>query len=200
VPFPSIKRPLRILHLEECLADAERVSNEIGRAGMRAIVERVDSEEAYGTALTGFVPDVVLSDHSLDGFDAETALRVLQSLRPTAPLILVTEAVDECLSTSALRAGAEDLVLKRNLSRLVPAIESALAVRQRLEKLSPRQLEVLRLVAEGFTTREIGERLKLSAKTIETHRGEVMKRLGIHDVAGLVRYALRVKLVPPMPN
>ena len=54
-------------------------------------------------------------------------------------------------------------------------------------------------MAEGHTTREIAGRLKLSAKTVETHRGEVMKRLGIHDVVGLVRYAVRIGLVPPEP-
>ena len=56
---------------------------------------------------------------------------------------------------------------------------------------------MLRLLAQGHSTREIAKRLKLSVKTIETHRADVMKRLGIHDVAGLVRYAVRVGLVSP---
>ena len=63
--------------------------------------------------------------------------------------------------------------------------------------MTPRQLEVLQLVAAGHTSREIARRLKLSAKTVESHRGEVMKRLAIHDVVALVRYAVRVGLVPP---
>lgn len=96
-----------------------------------------------------------------------------------------------------MRAGAEDIVLKRNLSRLSSAIEAALAVRRQLRKLTPRQLEVLRLVTAGHTTRDIARRLKLSAKTVESHRGEGMKRLGMHDVVTLVRYAVRVGLVPP---
>jgi DNA-binding NarL/FixJ family response regulator len=95
-----------------------------------------------------------------------------------------------------VRAGAEDIVLKRNLSRLGGAIEAALAVRRRLRKLTPRQLEVFRLVTAGNTTREIARRLRLSAKTVESHRGEVMKRLGMHDVVTLMRYAVRVGLVP----
>ena len=70
-------------------------------------------------------------------------------------------------------------------------------MRRPLDKLSPRQVEVLRLVAQGHPTREIARRLELSVKTIETHRAETMKRLGIHDVAGLVRYAVRVGLVSP---
>src|SRR5207245_11487573 len=63
------------------------------------------------------------------------------------------------------------------------------------ERLSPRQLEVLRLLAQGYSTREIARRLKLSVKTIETHRAEAMKRLDIHEIAGLVRYAVRVRLI-----
>ena len=56
-------------------------------------------------------------------------------------------------------------------------------------------MEVLRLVADGHRTRQIATRLKLSVKTVESHRGEIMRRLGIHDVVGLVRYAIRVGLV-----
>ena len=96
-----------------------------------------------------------------------------------------------------MRAGAEDFVLKANLGRLAPAIEAALSVRRRLEKLTQRQIEVLRLMSLGHTTPEIARLLGLSAKTIETHRGEIMKRVGIHDIVGLVRYAIRVGLVPP---
>ena len=61
--------------------------------------------------------------------------------------------------------------------------------------LTPRQLEVLRLIAESHTTKQIAHRLHLSAKTVETYRTQLMKRLGIHDVAGLVRYAIAVGLV-----
>lgn len=68
-------------------------------------------------------------------------------------------------------------------------------MRRPLEKLTARQIEVLRPVAEGHRTRAIADRLTLSVKTVESHRGEVMKRLGIHDVASLMRYAMRVGLV-----
>jgi DNA-binding NarL/FixJ family response regulator len=90
--------------------------------------------------------------------------------------------------------------MKEDLSRLAPAIISALSVRRRLERVTPRQLQVLQLVAEGHSTREIARRLKLSVKTVETHRGEMMKRLGIHDVVALVRYAVRVGLGAPSPE
>jgi DNA-binding NarL/FixJ family response regulator len=64
-----------------------------------------------------------------------------------------------------------------------------------LEALTPRQREILQLIAEGNTTREIAGKLELSMKTVETHRTQLMERLDIHDVAGLVRYAIRVGLV-----
>ena len=67
--------------------------------------------------------------------------------------------------------------------------------RELLASLSPRQREVLRLIAEGRTTKQIAQLLKISVKTVETHRAQLMERLGIHDVAGLVRYAITVGLI-----
>jgi len=164
---------------------------------MAVVTERVDSPEAFTQALREFAPDVVLSDDVLENFDTRAALEVVQNVRPTAPVIVVAGALERHSAASFVRAGAEDLVLKSCLDRLAPMIECALAVRRRLEKLTPRQMEVLRLMAEGLTTPEIARRLLLSTKTIETHRGEIMKRVGIHDLVGLVRYAMRVGLVSP---
>lgn len=67
--------------------------------------------------------------------------------------------------------------------------------RDLLGTLSPRQREVLRLIAEGLTTKQIAQELEISVKTVETHRAQLMERLGIHDVAGLVRYAILVGLI-----
>jgi DNA-binding NarL/FixJ family response regulator len=188
-------KTLRVLFLEDDPADAELATETLIRSGMSVLTERVDSREAFSQALRDFAPDVVLSDHSLGQFDARAALEVMQSIRPAAALIVVAGVLDEQTAAACVRAGAEDFVLKSNLGRLAPAIESALSVRRRLEKLTPRQMEVLRLMAEGLTTPEIAKRLGLSSKTIETHRGEIMKRVGIHDIVGLVRYAVRVGLV-----
>ncbi len=63
--------------------------------------------------------------------------------------------------------------------------------------LTPRQREILQLIAEGHTTKEIAQRLQVSVKTAETHRTQLMQRLDIHDVAGLVRYAMRIGLLAP---
>ena len=190
-------KPLRVLFLEDDPADAELVTESLIRSGMDVIAERVDSREAFTQALRDFAPDVVLSDHALAQFDARAALELLQTIRPTTALIVVAAALDEQSAAAFVRAGAEDFVLKSNLTRLAPAIEAAVSVRRRLEKLTPRQMEVLRLMAEGLTTPEIARRLNLSGKTVETHRGEIMKRVGIHDIVGLVRYSVRVGLVSP---
>ena len=65
------------------------------------------------------------------------------------------------------------------------------------KKLTPRQREILQLIAEGNSTKEIASKLIVSVKTVETHRIQLMERLGIHDVAGLVRYAIRTGIITP---
>jgi DNA-binding NarL/FixJ family response regulator len=68
------------------------------------------------------------------------------------------------------------------------------------DPLTPRQKETLQLIAEGRSTKSIAQLLSISAKTVETHRAQIMERLGIHDIPGLVRYAMRTGLVPPEPE
>jgi DNA-binding NarL/FixJ family response regulator len=186
---------IRILMLEDSAAEAELVRHELQRAGLQPLIERVDSEAAFSAAVRNFSPDVVLSDHSLGQFDSRAAQDIVRELRPTAPFIIVTGAITGAQSVAAIRAGAEDLVLKGYVGRLAASITEALAVRRPLHRLTDRQVEVLRLVAEGHRTREIAMELGLSVKTVESHRGEIMKRLKMHDVVSLVRYAMRVGLV-----
>ena len=186
---------IRVLLLEDNEDDAELIRHELRRSGLSTITDRVDSEVTFAAALREFEPDVVLSDHSLAQFDAQSALAMLRKVSPTTPLIIVTGHPNSDKTIACLRAGAEDLLTKGNLGRLAASITDALELRRPLEALTPRQVEVLRLVAEGHRTRDIATRLKLSVKTVESHRGEVMKRLEIHDVVNLVRYALRVGLV-----
>jgi DNA-binding NarL/FixJ family response regulator len=195
VPVVQSGKAIRILILEDSEADAELIRHELDRAGLVTILERVDSEDAFTSAVRDFAPHVVLSDHTLGQFHSRVAQQILRELRPTAPFIIVTGSISGAQSVAAIRAGAEDLVLKANLSRLSASIEAALTVRRPLHKLTGRQVEVLTLVAEGHRTREIAKRLRLSVKTVESHRGEIMKRLKMHDVVSLVRYAMRVGLV-----
>jgi DNA-binding NarL/FixJ family response regulator len=181
--------------LEDSEADAELIRHELDRGGLITLTERVDSEAAFASAVRDFGPDIVLSDHTLGQFHSRVAQQILRDLRPTTAFIIVTGAISGAQSVAAIRAGAEDLVLKTNLGRLAASIDEALTVRRPLHKLTGRQVEVLKLVAEGHRTREIAKRLRLSVKTVESHRGEIMKRLKMHDVVSLVRYAMRVGLV-----
>jgi DNA-binding NarL/FixJ family response regulator len=195
VASPSNKF-LRVLLLEDSDTDADLIAHELQRSGMKPLIERVDSPESFTAALNSFAPDVVLSDHSLGQFDSRAALEIMRNIRPTTPFIVVTGALTGSQSVAAIRAGAADLIPKMYLGRLPASITEALDVRRPLLKLTERQVQVLRLVAEGHRTRDIAESLGLSVKTVESHRGEIMKRLRVHDVVSLVRYALRVGLIP----
>ena len=190
---------LRILHIEDDPEDAQRVEQELARTGTSCVIERVETSEEFVRALERFAPDVVLCDHALERFNARSALQHIRAARPVIPLIIVTGALTEELVVDYIRAGVADYVSKTNLGRLRPAIEAALVARRRLEQLSPRQVEVLRLLVEGQSTSEIARRLELSVKTVETHRMAVMDRLGLHDLPALVRFAIHVGLVPPGP-
>jgi len=188
-------KPLRVLLLEDSEVDAELIKQELDRAGLTTVTQRVACADSFRSALREFAPDVVLSDCSLAQFNVRAALELLREVRPIAPLIIVTRTLSGEESVACLRAGAEDLILKENVRRLAASITGALTVRRPLEKLTPRQIEVLKLVAQGHRTREIAKRLQLSVKTVESHRGEVMKRLGVRDVVSLVHYAVRVGLI-----
>ena len=186
---------LRILLLEDSAADAELITHELERAGIGCVTQRVDTEGAFVHALRSFEPDIILFDHGLARYDAMAALRAARAERPATPIIVVTNMLDEQAAVVTLKAGVDDYLLKEHLTRLGPAIAAAQSVRGPLRRLTPRQIDVLRLMAEGLTTRDIARRLTLSVKTVETHRAAVMSRLAIHDIAGLVRYSLRVGLI-----
>lgn len=188
---------LRTLLLDDSEADAELIVEHLRGRGLDLAARRVESAEAFDAALSDFDADVILSDHGLPGLPALQALARAKEVAPTVPFILVSGVVDLGRVVSCLRAGADAVVSKDELDHLLPAIERAREVRAGLRTLSSRQVEVLRLVVEGHTTAEAGERLGISVKTAQTHRTELMRRLDIHDVAGLVRYAVKVRLVPP---
>ena len=186
---------LRVLLLGTSPETAAAIAGELQRTELQVQLVQVDTEASFIASLRSLAPDLILANPSLPGFDVPAALRVVQALRPTAPLIVVAEELDHQTAVTCLRAGAEDVVLTSNVSRLGQVTRRALSVRQPLKRLTRRQLEVLRLISEGRTTRQIAQRLGVSAKTVETHRGAMTKRLGIREVARQVRYAVRVGLV-----
>jgi len=188
-------KSLRVLLLENSERDVELIKQELNRAGLAPVTRSVGSESDFASALSEFSPDVVLSDYSRAQFNVCAALQLLRTLRPVTPLIVVSDSMNGEHTVAVVRAGAEDVILKPNLSRLPNSISTAVSIRRPLHRLTPRQIEVLRMVAEGRRTRDIASELKLSVKTVESHRGEVMKRLGMHDVVSLVRYAARIGLI-----
>jgi DNA-binding NarL/FixJ family response regulator len=185
---------LRVLLLEDDPRDAELVAHAVREAAPESAVLLVDTRTEFVRTLDEFVPDVVLSDHAVSDFNVIDAFRLAQSRAPGSPFILVSGLFEQRAS-ECLQAGAADFVPKSELSRLGPAIASALSLRAPLRSLSRRQRQVLQLLVTGRSTREIALGLHLSIKTVETHRAQLMSRLEIHDLAGLVRYAVRVGVV-----
>jgi len=195
--FRTNEKPIRVLMLEDSGRDAEHIRSELVRANVSTITSRADSEASFLSELLDSTPDVVLAEHSLAEFDALSALAILRRFSPTTPLILVAgKSVSAEGAVACMREGAEDLILKANLGRLATVITEAIELRRPIKRLTQRQIEVLRLVAEGCRTSDIAKRLDISAKTVESHRTQIMRRLDIHTIAGLVRYAVRVRLVP----
>lgn len=185
---------LRVLLLEDDPRDAELIAHAVRQAAPDSAVRQVDTRAEFVRTLDEFVPDVILSDHAVADFNVLDAYCLAQSRAPGSPFILVSGQFEQRAS-ECLQAGAADFVPKAELSRLVPAMVSALSMRAPLRSLSRRQRQVLQLLATGLSTREIALGLHLSIKTVETHRAQLMSRLDIHDLAGLVRYAVRVGIV-----
>ena len=192
--------PSRVLVLNDNKADTDTIEQQLSAAGMSVEKRTASSADAFRNLLEEMQPDVVLSDYNnASSISACDALDVLRYHSPATPLVVVSESINGLSAVACLRNGAEDIVIKKNIARLPSAVTTAIERRQPLSKLTSRQVEVLRLVAEGHRTREIADKLSLSIKTVESHRGELMKRLGMHDVVSLVRYALRSGLVALAP-
>lgn len=167
-------------------------------------------------------PDIVLLDISMKETGGLEALQRLKRVRPQSKVLILSMHTDPALIMQALESGAHGYLLKdttatelehaldalRNNERyLSPAIAHTV-INQALisartgqaepvvtHNLTARQLEILRLIVRGKSTREIANGLGLSIKTIETHRSQIMKRLQIYDVAGLVLFAVREQII-----
>ena len=166
-------------------------------------------------------PDIVLLDISMKQTGGLEALQQLKRIRPQSKVLILSMHTDPALIMQALESGAHGYLLKdttatelehalealRNNERyLSPAIAHTV-INQALTRtqknpepadshnLTARQLEILRLIVRGKSTREIANGLGLSVKTVETHRSQIMKRLQIYDVAGLVLFAVREQII-----
>ena len=193
------EREIRLLMVDANEADTERIFTQLREAGMRIAAERVQSEEGLTSALRDLKPHVVLSEYSLPLLDYRTTLKVVQSVRPGTPVIVMSGPLHEEATGSCVRAGAESFISKLNSGMLPDAINAALEAREPLTRLTSRQIQVMRLVASGYRTHEVAELLKLSAKTVESHRHQLMRKLGLLRTTCLIRYAIRVGFMPVMP-
>ena len=117
---------LRILLLEDVAMDAEIVEYELRKANIAFETLRVDTGEAFEASLGSFRPDLILSDYTLPRFDGMAALERARRWAPTIPFIIVTGSINEETAVRCMKAGATDYLLKNNLARIGPAIESAL--------------------------------------------------------------------------
>ena len=185
---------LRVLLVTADPRDADLITCAVERTNPSNTVVHVETRAAFMRALEVFEPDVILCDHGVAEFSAAGALRLAQAQLQASPFLLLADRFEQSAS-DCLKMGAWDCIFRSDLSRLLPAINLAVEARTPLRRLSRRQREVLQLLSMGCSSREIARRLRLSAKTVETHRAAVMKRLGIRQVANLVRYSLRIGLI-----
>lgn len=192
----------------------------LGELGIQVVAEASDGNEAL-RLIEIHKPDVVLMDIAMPELSGlEATSRVTKDF-PTVRVIILSMHANAEYARRALRAGAVGYLLKNSSAAeleiairaavqgetyLSPAVAKFLArdyaregknETKSLEHLSPRQLEILQLIAKGYTRKQIAEKLVISVKTFDTYRAQIMKHLDIHDAAGLVRYATEMGLVAP---
>ncbi len=187
---------------------------------IQVVAEASDGREALRLTAK-HQPDVVLMDIGMPGLNGLEATAQITQKFPSIRVIILSMHATEEYVLRALQTGAVGYLLKdagtselelavraviRGETYLSPAVSKHVIAEytQRLsnqppspEPLTPRQRGILQLIAKGYTTKEIAQMLHLSVKTVETHRMQLMARLNIHDIAGLVRYAIRVGLITP---
>jgi len=187
---------------------------------VEVVGEAAGGEEAVRKALE-LRPDVVVMDLMMPGVNGIEATRRIRAALPEVKVLVLSMYDDEEHVQRLLAGGASGYMLKRATSdELVRALKEVVAGGMPLDpavaakvvkdyvrrvqgeaepeaspELTPRELEVLRLVAEGFTNQAIAERLKISRKTVDVHRTNLMRKLDLHDVTELVKYALRRGLI-----
>jgi DNA-binding NarL/FixJ family response regulator len=199
----------------------------IVRSGVRLLLERQPDMEVIAEAEDGvdaleqavaLKPDVAVLDVSMPRMTGLQATHEIKQQSPGTQVLILSMHDDERYLFEALRAGAAGYVLKRAADRdLVEAVRAAsrgepfltstaqqALIRDFLERgeepgdtLTPREQEVVKLIAEAHTNKDIAEILHLSEKTVESHRARVLQKLGMRDRVELVRYAIRQGLVEP---
>ena len=187
---------------------------------LQVVGEASDGREAVKKA-TELKPDVILMDIAMANLNGLEATRHIKKQLPSAKVIMVTMHKNEEYVLQSFQAGASGFILKEGAveelvsairsihsdkSFLSPSISKTLidAYMRKMETgktetpfdlLTDREREVLQLIAEGYTNREVAKSLFISVKTVEAHRAHIMQKLNIHDIAKLVKYAIQKGLV-----
>ena len=209
--------PIRILIADDHAIVAEGLKHLVEAQSDLQVVATVGDGRAAVQAAKQTEPDVVLMDLSMPELNSADAARAIIDERPECKVIVLSMYAEREYVRRALKAGATGYVVKRSAAKeLVEAIRAVHAGQRYLsprvadvviddyagdgkadllEKLSAREREVLQLLAEGRTGAEIAQRLTLSQKTVETYRARLVEKLGIRDVAGLVKFAIQRGLV-----
>ena len=210
--------PIRVLLADDHVLVRAGIRSLLDKlSDVQVVGEANDGREALALIETQR-PEVVMMDVAMPGLNGlEATARICQQYSQIRVIILSMHANEEYV-LQALRAGAAGYLLKdaalteletalndvmRGATYLGPALAQRVAAYEQrvgsetslVERLTPRQREILQLIAEGHTTQDIALILSISPKTVETHRAQLMERLGIYDVPGLVRYAIRSGIV-----
>ncbi len=209
-------RRVRVLVADDHLVFLEGIQALLTARGLEVVAQAVNGADAVRLAHERR-PDVAVLDVVMPVLGGVDAAREIAAAAPGMGLILLSGLTEERMVRDALRAGVRGFVVKTQAAEdLVQAIrevsrggmyvspgparvvvDACLAGAALPETLSPREREVLRFVAEGKTTKQMAALLGVSVRTVDTHRASIMRRLGIHDTAGLVRYAIRQGLIAP---
>ncbi len=209
--------PIQVLLADDHPIVREGFKTLLEREGLRVVGEASDGHEAVRLART-LHPDVAVLDLSMPLLNGLQAAQEILRASPRTRTILLTMYTEDHYVLEAIRTGIRGYVVKRQaVTDLVQAIRevangaiylspsvSQAVVQAYLGKtelppdpLSSRERQVLQLVAEGKTTKEIAQLLGISTKTAESHRSRIMEKLDIHETAGLVRYAIRRGVIQP---
>jgi len=209
--------PIRVVLADDHALVREGLKALLEREGFQVVGEASDGQEAV-RVVPSLRPDVAILDISMSILNGVDAARELQKVSPKTKIILLTRHDEDQYVTESLRAGVKGYVLKSQAATdLVHAIQqvchgaiylspiiSRAVVEAYLSKtelpadpLTSRERQVLQLVGEGKSTKDVATLLGISVKTAESHRNRLMQRLDIHETASLVRYAIRHGLVQP---
>lgn len=175
-------------------------------------VKAYESADLFLATIDDRQPGCIVADVRMPGTDGISLVRELARRAITIPVVLISGHADVPMAVAAIKSGAQDFIEKPvDDKQLVAAINRALArsfehldlqraqglLDARFARLTPRQIEIFDLVADGFTSQAIATRLNISARTVDSYRAEVMEKMQADSVASLVRQAIRLGRIAP---